>query len=568
MKWWVISLNLIAELNSLVEGYDEESARLEIRKFLEERFKSTINDCYQKVMVFPPVDQIKIESDKILLVLSEPNLLSSGLNPDLVRLYEDAQYKNRIMFLTGDRNTMDSLLRKAKEFKAIQRIIANMKSERVSESNPQFAMAVDREIKIGQQLLSAARETFVKLYYPFHYRGEDRLVDAEFLMDFRGNDFNGEDQIKKVLTEKQKFTTENPTSGTFKDKCLQRLFTLDEMRREDLKNRAASSPVWQWHHPKALDELIEHCLKTGTWCQAGNYIQKNPPKEETSVTIQATWPDKNSSAAVLNIIPKFGDTVFYEYDQEPTTVSDKITDFNRWRTDEMIVWFLCVDSKGEYKTGKPVKWVNKINLRYKTYDAGDQKKMKLEASVAEPKILYTTDGTDPKAPGAAQYNDDFIIPKNTRYVLAIAEKKGIRSDQIEVSIDWKKPEGLKIDRNKPLEYHKKGMVKTSSNKQTYDELALFYKYHAVFSDVSINSVFKTNGDDHWAQVIYDSSLKIPKEKIEAQIDFLRSSLGTVGSFETSLQIGVVHFLTGQDFEDWIAEKQMQLSSLKQEEIKQ
>jgi len=467
--------NLIAELNSLVDGYDEESARLEIRKFLEERFKPSINDCYQRVMVFPPADHIKLESDKILLVLSEPNLLSPGLNPDLIRLYEDAQYKNRIMFLTGDRNTMDNLLRRAKEFKAIQRIIANMKSERVPENNPQFEMAVDREIKIGQQLLSAARETFVKLYYPFHYRGEDKLVDAEFLMDFRGNDYNGEDQIKKVLLEKQKFTVESPTSGSFREKCLQRLFTLDEMRREDLKNRAAASPVWQWHHPKALDELIDNCLKTGIWCQAGNYIQKNPPKEETSVTIQATWPDKNSSSAILNIIPKFGDTVYYEYDQEPTTASDKISDFSNWKTDEMIVWFLCVDPKGEYKTGKPVKWVNKINLKYRTYDAGDQKKMKLEASVAEPEILYTTDGTDPKAPGAAQYNGDFIIPKGTRFVLAIAEKKGIRSDQVEVSIDWKKPEGLKIDSNKPLEYHRKGMVKTSNNKQTFEELSLFDK---------------------------------------------------------------------------------------------
>lgn len=150
--------NLIAELNSLIDGYDEESAKIEIRKFLEDRFKPIVSDCYQKVLVFPPIDQIKIEEEKNLLVLFEPNISGSGLNPDLLHLYDDAQFKNRVMFLTGDRNTMDNLLRKAKEFKAIQRIIKRMREERVAENNTQFEMAVDREIKIGTQFLSAAKK--------------------------------------------------------------------------------------------------------------------------------------------------------------------------------------------------------------------------------------------------------------------------------------------------------------------------------------------------------------------------------------------------------------------------
>lgn len=170
--------NLIAELNSLVDGYNDDNAKIEIRAFLQDKFKPIINDCYQKVLIFPAIDEINLVEDKIHLVLFEPNITGAGLKPELSRLYEDAQYKNRVMFLTGDRNTMDNLLRKAKEFKAIQRIIKNMRDERVPENNTQFEMAVDREIKIGQQFLSSARETFVKLYYPFHFKGEDKLVDT------------------------------------------------------------------------------------------------------------------------------------------------------------------------------------------------------------------------------------------------------------------------------------------------------------------------------------------------------------------------------------------------------
>ena len=71
--------NLIAELNSLVDGYDEESARLEIRKYLEDKFRPVVVDCYQKVLVFPAVDQINWK-EKILLVLLNPIFRGGGLN--------------------------------------------------------------------------------------------------------------------------------------------------------------------------------------------------------------------------------------------------------------------------------------------------------------------------------------------------------------------------------------------------------------------------------------------------------------------------------------------------------
>ncbi|HUM47162.1 MAG TPA: DUF499 domain-containing protein, partial [Chitinophagales bacterium] len=317
--------NLVAELNSLVDGYDDTSARIEVRKFLEDKFKPTISDCYQKVQVFPPVDEIEITEDKITLVLFEPNLTGGGLHPDLNKLFEDTQYKNRLMFLTGERNTMDNLLRKAKEHKAIQRIIARLREEHTRENDPQYEMAEERATKINMAFLSAARETFVKLYYPFRKpnTGEDIMVDCDFPMAFRDNNYKGEDQIRTVLLERQKFTKEEPTSESFRSKCLSRLFTLDEMRREDLRNKAATNPAWQWHHPRSLDELIDHCIRTGIWTQSGNYIQKNPPKEETSVSVQSSWLDQKKADAVLKIIPRFGDTVYYDFDKEPTIACDR-----------------------------------------------------------------------------------------------------------------------------------------------------------------------------------------------------------------------------------------------------
>ncbi len=47
---------------------------------------------------------------------------------------------------------------------------------------------------------------------------------------------------------------------------------------------------------------------------------------------------------------------------------------------------------------------------------------------------------------------------------------------------------------------------------------------------------------------------------------MRTPLNVDGAFETSLQLGGILYPSGQAFEDWMADKQMELSTLKQEEI--
>jgi hypothetical protein len=54
--------------------------------------------------------------------------------------------------------------------------------------------------------------------------------------------------------------------------------------------------------------------------------------------------------------------------------------------------------------------------------------------------------------------------------------------------------------------------------------------------------------------------------MEAQIEFQREAMQANTEFETALQIGSIRFPSGQAFEDWMAEKQLQLSNIKQEEI--
>jgi hypothetical protein len=131
--------NVNAELLSLVDTYNDETAKQEIRKILSVKFAPELKDCYQEVEVFPAIDEIELKQDKITLILFEPNSNRVGLQKDLEEFYNNVRYKNRVMFLTGQRNSMENLLDVSKQLKAIQSIIYRMKHEdKVSENDTQY----------------------------------------------------------------------------------------------------------------------------------------------------------------------------------------------------------------------------------------------------------------------------------------------------------------------------------------------------------------------------------------------------------------------------------------------
>lgn len=548
--------NLIAELNSLVDSYDNESAKKEIRKFLEDKFKPSVSDCYQQVLVFPAIDEINLSENKVLLVLNEP-YTQGGLNPEINSFYESTRYKNRVMFLTGQRNTMDNLLKIAKELKAIKIIINRMKEEKVPENNPQYTMALEKLDKITLNLLQASRETFVTLHFPIN----TGLTKADFLMEFRDNNFNGEEQIKNTLLQKQKFTLDI-TNESFQKKCESRLFTQKEMRWNDIKERAATNTAWQWHIMSALDKLKDDLLRKNIWRENGGYIEKPPfPKEKTDVFIQEMRRDDETGEVTLKITPKYGDKVFYDIGQIATKASMEVENLNEFKTKELNLSFICVDSNNEHETGNAKEWKNKITLQYKVYDRGSDKVVILKSAPYTP-IKYTTDGSNPKDSGG-NYDSEVVVPNNVTHVLAIAESNGIYSDSLEIRIDRSKTKTFEIDKNKELKLKRK--VKTSDTTQTYNELTVLKKYNISLLDIII-AFEKTEGG--WIEITIAPPLIVSPESLEKEIDSIRNNFMQEGKVNITLDIKNLIFESGQKFYDWVAEKKYDLSSFKEEEISQ
>src|SRR5690606_9857465 len=134
---------------------------------------------------------------------------------------------------------------------------------------------------------------------------------ADFLMQFSGNAYNGEKQVREALEGKRKFVTD-VEGETFRKMLEDRLFTQREMKWAEVKKRAAVETKWPWHRPDALDRLRDRMLREGQWVEEGDYVNKQPPEPETSLRVQELHRDDDTGEATLRLSPVYGDTIYYE----------------------------------------------------------------------------------------------------------------------------------------------------------------------------------------------------------------------------------------------------------------
>ncbi|HVR37289.1 MAG TPA: DUF499 domain-containing protein [Methylomirabilota bacterium] len=79
----------------------------------------------------PSEEEIKLDPDKVTLVITEP-AGGGGLDSDLGKFWQDATFRNRVAFLTGERETMDRLLETSAGLKAITGIIQELESPNIT----------------------------------------------------------------------------------------------------------------------------------------------------------------------------------------------------------------------------------------------------------------------------------------------------------------------------------------------------------------------------------------------------------------------------------------------------
>jgi hypothetical protein len=548
--------NLNAKLESLVRAYLPEQAVKELRLRLEDLFRPTTGWCYQKVLALPALDEIELEQDKVALVVTEP-YSGGGLRQEIRDYFEQLTWKNRIAFLTGPKNTYDVLIETGKRMKAIQHIIDELVKDKTLESDPQMVQAKDLSDRIRGNFYSAVRETFTTLYYPLEESGKPNLVSADFSMKFEGNKYNGEQQILDLLKEKMKFT-EDVAGDTFRKKCEQRLFTIQQMPWNEIKKRAAMLPKWQWHLPSALDDLKAACLQKDVWREQGGFVDKGPfPQPKTCANVQEVSRSDETGEATLKVTAINGDVIYYDFGAPASTASAKL-DGSMLKTGELRASFLVVDSSKVHETGEPAAWQNRITLKYRFFQNGAERMCELR-SAPPAAISYTTDGSDPKVAGAT-YDGPFRVSPGAIFVQAVGACDGITSEVLRVAVPKEGVIGkISVDPKRPVVWAR--TFNFSSTKESYEHIERAKKHKATFSGVSI-MIMGEGGDNEWIELQTYQEKKVTPELLEETLTALRK---LQGSGQVQLGSTGLHFELGQNLLDWIVEVK---TELKAGEVKQ
>jgi len=548
--------NLNAKLESLVKAFNAEQGVKELRERLNTLFRAEKGWCYQRVLVLPALDEIELGQDRVTLVITEPQP-GVGLSQDMRNFFVQATWQNRIVFLTGVRNTYDQLLDTGKRLRAIQAILKEQQSEKLPANDPLVVQANGLHDIIQGNFYFAVRETFTRLFYPIDTNNVPQLTSADLTMKFDGNRYSGEDQVVSVLKEKQKYT-EDIASDTFRKKCEQRLFTTQSLPWNEIKRRAAMFPKWQWHKPEALDGLKSDCIHKDLWREDGGYIDKGPfPQPSTAVRLQLKERDPETGEVELRVTPVHGDVVYWDVGSNATTASTRV-DSGIIRLKELRASFLTVDSVGVHQTGEAVAWVNTITLRHRVYQFGAEKKCELKAAPSAA-IRYTTDGSDPKVAGAI-YENDFIVPRGATLILAYAERDGIQSEVEHIRVTWDEKREVMVDPQQPATWKRQQIFATT--RETYEFIERLRKFNAKVGGARITIAGDGSHAREWVNLETSGDNTYGAEIIEKVLTVLREMQGN-GQVEIDTE--ALLFAAGQDLLGWVEDVR---TTLQMGEVKQ
>lgn len=554
--------NIKAQIATLKNSYPMEIVKRHIRDSLGKLFKPILGDVYQKVLVFPGTDEIALEKDKVTLVLFEPNTSGNGgLSSALLTWYDAQTYKNRVCFLTGQHNNMQDLYDRARDVKAVESVIEELKNNNVKEKDSQMVTAVDYQVRAQHRFKTALKEIFVTLYYPFR----NGIQHYEIEMDFKDNNFVAEDQIRKLLKETvHKFIAVDDIDA-FRQRIEARLFTAQTMTWSQLEERAAEREDWSWYKPNTLKAAKDTYLQRGYWIERNGVLDKNPPKPKTSVTISEQTSLRDGADVILKLNPLHGDTIYCEIGQNATTASRKISmaDWEKFKTDENKLCFLCVDSKNNYETGENVIWENKYECQYRTYDDNGNKMVEFKTNGKDVDIRYTIDGSDPRSRNSIVYNEPFAVPEGDILVhfVPYVKKYGfygiVTATTVYNSRNKKGTENIEINPDKPLTLT--SLVKGDSTKDTYELLNSLEKVDARIFDAEFNI---TNGKDDKVVEFSFSGKGIDIAECRKYLDTLSEYFSGDASISAIIKVREIRFNSGKDFSLWVADTRREVKDFK------
>ena len=538
--------NLAAKLRSTAQSLHIETVDRMLREHLEDYFKPTIRDCFQTVKILPPRDEVQLEVEKTTLVIIRPGGQANQLpiSQEWQDWWEQQQYKNRVLFLSGSKDTYQRVLDSARQTRALQSIEDELKSEQTASDDPQWRALDALRDRIALQFSAALKEAFDQIVYPSI---NSALRGAGIDLSFSGNN-SGEATIRNTLEGVQKFTTKTDTDA-FRVKAEARLFGGgDVVLWSDFKRAAAVQTNWPLHSTNALDNLKADCFRKDHWREEGNHVRKGPFPEPDPEVVIRELSVSDEGVTYLKVEPLHATAIVYETgDNDPTKSSSPVQTPTNFEAKALRYRFLAFDPDDMTRQSEIKSWSAKLIIKYDLADRGDHKELTLQAQPKASGIIirYTTDGSSPTSAGAATYDGPIRVPESCRVICAVAisEEYSLNSDTLKVQIPkgGEEDQGTKLDKTAPATWTSKSKLDDSG--AVWDFIG---KLKATAFDINIIA----ESDDENTSIDYAGCPEngYTAEALKELAEKLQSMVGTGG---LRMTVGKTKFGTGQELLDWL-----------------
>jgi hypothetical protein len=299
-----------------------------------------------------------------------------------------------------------------------------------------------------------------------------------------------------------------------------------------------------------LETLKAIACHRGLWEDLGNgYVTKKPKKKKTSVQVIPDSEPDDAGAVRLRINPQHAGPaprIYYAEDGPVSESSAQLMD-QALTTTALRVGFLVMDPSGQYETGDPVTWSNKLVLRNRLFEEKGARKVELFVA---PKgtIRYTLDGSEPRE--GTLYDASIAIGDDDVLLRVFAE-----ADGLEAKTDFPCPargtKGVQVDDVKPGQIISRTGRKLDSRTKTFEGLKQAGEKAATFENMTLTV---GQGAQAVEVIIYE---------IPVQAAFIEDILTKVlEQFEPTTPVTMTfreaHFSSGHDLKDFAAKLGIEL----------
>lgn len=534
--------NLTKLLQSLAHDAPQNQVDDLVCHRLRDMFRPSRKTCYDDVLPLPRLEDVadRVRRGRVLIVVSP----DSKIPPDEVqKFFEGLSQKNNLCVLTGDKTAMGSVEKAARQFFAAQKA-----DGRIPKGHPQREDLERKQQSYEQDFNSTILNLFDKVLFPIQRAGKPPQLAPKALDMTRDatKPFNGEEQIEKTLTANpvKLYLDVEKEFDAIRDKGEDLLWpeNLDEARWADAVDRYAEQAGMYWLPPKGLDSLKSIACNRGLWEDLGNgYVTKKPKKKCTSVQIIAESEPDDAGQVRLRINPQNAGPaprIFFAEDGPVSETSAQLKD-QAYTTSALRLNFLVCDPSGQYETGDPVTWTNKLVLRNKLSENNGTRSVELFVA-PKGEIRYTLDGSEPRE--GTVYDGPVSIDDGEVLLRAFAEAEKLET-KAEFRFQAKGKKGVQVDQVKPGRLVSRSGRKLDSRGKTFEGLK-----QATEKSVTFEGIVLTVGQG--SQMI---SVNVGDIQVEAS--FIESLLSKVlEKFTPDTPVAMTfrkgHFASGHDLKDF------------------